>query len=373
MQNPDLLIVGAGPVGCVVAERTARLLGWKCLVIDKRNHHSGNCFDTTHPSGLQIHRYGPHYFRTNEKKIVDYLSEFTGWVPGNYIVKCSVNGELFPFPINLNTLRKFFKQDFTPESAKAFLEGKRKKIDVPKNSEEFVLSRVGRELYEAFYLGYTLKQWGKHPRELDPSVCGRIPIRFNEVETYVDHRYQILPAKGYSEMFGKMINQEGIEVRLGIDYEDLRGEIRPHKATLYTGPVDEYFGFKLGKLPWRSLDFQFTEYKREFFQECLQINYPNDHDYTRTVEIKHVTRQKHPHTVVSYEFPKSAGDPYYPVPAPENRSLYEKYRVLAEEETSKNRVYFAGRLAEYTYINTDEAIEKALAVFERIRRDFHDR
>jgi UDP-galactopyranose mutase len=373
MQNPDLLIVGAGPVGCVVAERTARLLGWKCLVIDKRNHHSGNCFDTAGPSGIRIHRYGPHYFRTNKKQIVDYLSEFTGWVPGNYIVKCSVNGALFPFPINLNTLRKFFKKDFTPESAKAFLDGKREKIDLPKNSEEFVLSRVGRELYEAFYLGYTLKQWGKHPRELDPSVCGRIPIRFNEVETYVDHKYQILPADGYSGMFGKMIDQEGIEVRLGIDYKDLRGEIRPRKATLYTGPVDEYFGFKLGKLPWRSLDFQFTEYKREFFQECGQINYPNDHDYTRSVEIKHVTRQKHPHTVVSYEFPKSAGDPYYPVPAPENRSLYEKYRVLAEEETIKNRVYFAGRLAEYTYINTDEAIEKALAVFERIIRDFHDR
>ncbi len=373
MQNPDLLVVGAGPVGCVVAERTARLLGWKCLLIDKRNHHSGNCFDTTHSSGVRIHRYGPHYFRTNKKQIVDYLSEFSGWIPGNYIVKCSVNGKLFPFPINLNTLRKFFEKDFTPESAKAFLDSKREKIDVPKNSEEFVLSRVGRELYEAFYLGYTLKQWGKHPRELDPSVCGRIPIRFNEVETYVDHKYQILPAEGYSEMFGKMINQDGIEVRLGIDYKDLRGEIRPRKATLYTGPVDEYFGFKLGKLPWRSLDFQFTEHEREFFQECVQINYPNDHDYTRTVEIKHVTQQKHPHTVVSYEFPKSTGDPYYPIPAPENRSLYERYRVLAEEETSKNRVYFAGRLAEYTYINTDEAIEKALAVFERIRRDFHDR
>jgi len=373
MQNPDLLIVGAGPVGCVVAERTARLLGWKCLVIDKRNHHSGNCFDLIHPSGVRIHRYGPHYFRTNNKKIVDYLSEFTEWVPGNYIVKCSVNGDLFPFPINLNTLRQFFKKDFTPESAEAFLDGKREKIDVPKNSEEFVLSRVGRELYEAFYLGYTLKQWGKHPRELDPSVCGRIPIRFNEVETYVDHKYQVLPAKGYAEMFDHMIHQQGIEVRLGIDYNDVRRQIRPSKATLYTGPIDEYFDFKLGKLLWRSLDFQFTAYNKEFFQECGQINYPNDHDYTRTVEIKHVTQQKHPHTVVSYEFPKSAGDPYYPVPAPQNRSLYEKYRALGEEETTKKRVYFAGRLAEYTYINTDEAIEKALAVFERIRKDFHDR
>jgi UDP-galactopyranose mutase len=218
-----------------------------------------------------------------------------------------------------------------------------------------------------------LKQWGKHPRELDPSVCGRIPIRFNEVETYVDHKYQIIPANGYTEMFGNMIKQEGIEVRLGIDYNEVKETIRPSKATLYTGPVDEYFDFRLGKLPWRSLDFQFTEHKKEFFQECVQINYPNDHDYTRSVEIKHVTRQAHPHTVVSHEFPKSVGDPYYPVPAPENRSLYEKYRPLAEAETAQNKVYFAGRLAEYTYINTDEAIEKAFAVFERIRNDCHDR
>jgi UDP-galactopyranose mutase len=373
MQNPDLLVIGAGPVGCVVAERAARLLGWKCLVIDKRNHHSGNCFDTTHPSGLYIHRYGPHYFRTNKKEIVDYLSEFTEWVPGNYLVKCSVNGELFPFPINLNTLRKFFKQDFTPESARAFLDSKREQIDAPQNSEEFVLSRVGRELYEAFYLGYTLKQWGKHPRELDPSICGRIPIRFNEVETYVDHKYQIMPAKGYSRMFGQMLNQQNIEVTLGIDYNDVRGKIRPSKATLYTGPIDEYFDFELGRLPWRSLDFEFTTYEKEFVQECVQINYPNIHRYTRSVEIKHVTRQAHPHTVVSYEFPKSAGDPYYPVPAAANRTLYDRYRALAEAETTKKRVYFAGRLAEYSYINTDEAIEKAFAVFERIRSDFHDR
>lgn len=244
---------------------------------------------------------------------------------------------------------------------------------MPKNSEEFVLSRVGRELYEAFYLRYTLKQWGKHPRELDPSICGRIPIRFNEVETYVDHNYQILPAKGYSQTFGHMIKQQGIEVRLGIDYNDVRGKTHPSKATLYTGPIDEYFDSLLGKLPWRPLDFQFRAYNKTIFQDCVQINYPNDHRYTRSVEIKHVTRQAHPHTVVSYEFPKSVGDPHYPVPAPANRALCERYGALAEAETTKNKVYFAGRLAEYTYINTDEAIEKAFAVFERIRNDFRDR
>ena len=196
------VIAGAGPVGCVIAERLASQLGWKVLIVDKRHHIAGNCFDTRHESGVLIHRYGPHYFRTNKEELIDYLSEFTEWVPGNYIVKSSINNELFPFPINLLTLRQFFKRpDMTSEEAEQLLASLRDDISNPENSEEFVLSRVGKELYEAFYLGYTLKQWDMHPKDLAPSVCGRIPVRLNTDSRYVDHKFQVTPAEGFSQMW----------------------------------------------------------------------------------------------------------------------------------------------------------------------------
>ena len=369
MENKyDALVVGAGPVGCLLAERFANVLNWKVLLIDKRNHVAGNCFDTIHDSGLMIHRYGPHYFRTNNKSLIEYLSQFTDWIPGNYIVKSSTNGELYPFPINLLTLAQFFKlSDLDAEGASKLLEEKRMKIDHPANSEEFVLSRVGKEMYEAFYLGYTLKQWSIHPRDLAPSVCGRIPVRLNKDERYVDHQYQLTPAKGFTAMFEKMVHHPNIDVRLETDFNDVRNQIKPSKLTVYSGPIDEYFNCSLGKLPWRSLEFDFVKKDIEYDQPCVQINYPNDHDYTRTVEIKHVTGQQHPQTVISYEYPKSEGDPYYPIPMEQNHQLYEKYKEMAVQETLENNVYFCGRLAEYKYYNTDEVLELAFKTFETIK------
>ncbi len=369
MKDYDLLIVGAGPVGCVVAERAATLKGWSSLIIDKRDHIAGNCYDRHHESGVLIHQYGPHYFRTNDKNLLDYLGQFTGWIPGNYEVKSFTNGEYFPFPINLLTLEQFFKRSFTAEEAEAFLNEIRIPNDNIQNSEEFVLSRVGKEMYEAFYLGYTLKQWDMHPTELNKSVCGRIPIRFNRDIRYVDHAYQFTPDKGFTAMFTRMIDNPLIDVQLETDFEEIRHQFKPLKATLYSGPVDAYFDFKFGKLPWRSLEFTFTEYDQEFIQPCVQINYPNDNAYTRSVEIKHVTAQKTKNTVVSYEESRAEGDPYYPIPATENAELYQRYKVLADEENKKNKVYFSGRLARYTYINTDEAIEMALSTINDIIRD----
>jgi len=341
------------------------------LIIDKRPHIAGNCFDTYHSSGVLIHRYGPHYFRTNKQDLVKYLSDFTEWIPGNYIVKSAVNGHLYPFPINLFTLRQFFnKPDLTAEEAAELLEQKREKIEQPANSEEFVLSRVGREMYEAFYLGYTLKQWDIHPKDLAPSVCGRIPVRLNTDERYVDHEFQITPAKGFTQMFKNMIAHENIDVMLEADFSEIREQLRPARVLCYTGPIDEYFGFSLGKLPWRSLHFEFKEKDTAFEQPCVQINYPNEHEYTRTVEIKHVTRQEHPHTVISYEYPRAEGDPYYPIPQEGNAELYQRYKALAEKETENKGVYFCGRLAEYKYFNTDEVIERALQTFNMIKERY---
>ncbi len=363
----DLLIVGAGPVGCVIAERAATELGWNCLIVERRNHVAGNCHDRYHESGVLVHQYGPHYFRTNKLELLDYLSRFTEWIPGNYIVKSCTKGQQFAFPISLLTLEQFFGRPFTPEQAKAFLEERREKIEQPKNSEEFVLSRVGRELYEAFYLGYTLKQWGVHPSALDPSVCGRIPVRFNRDPRYVDHQYQVTPAHGFTALFSKMIDHPRIKVLLQTDHREVRKALTPRRATVYCGPIDEYFDRQLGPLPWRSLEFQWKTFEQEYVQPCVQLNYPNDFGYTRSVEIKHVTGQKHPRTVVSYEFARAEGDPYYPVPAAANTALYKKYEALAQEETLKRHVFFSGRLARYKYLNTDEAIEMALATYQQLK------
>lgn len=362
----DLVIVGAGPVGCVVAERAASQLGWNCLIVEKRNHIAGNCYDRVHESGVLIHQYGPHYFRTNDRNLLEYLSQFTDWIPGDYFVKSLSQGRLFPFPLNLKTLEEFFGRTFTPAEAQAFLEEKREKIDNPSNSEEFVLSRVGRELYEAFYLGYTVKQWDLHPRQLDASVCGRIPVRLNRDERYVDHQFQVTPKHGFTAMFSKMIHHPRIKVMLQTDFRDIRNWVKPRRHTVYCGPIDEYFDRKLGALPWRSLNFEFKHYEQEFMQPCVQINYPNDFAYTRSVEIKRVTRQLHPHTVISYEYPTSEGDPYYPVPNSANRRLFQSYWSLAEAEERRSRTLFAGRLAQYKYINMDEAITEALRLFDSI-------
>ena len=337
----DLIIVGAGAVGSVVAELAARKYDMKCLIVEIRNHIAGNCYDFYHKSGLLTHKYGPHYFRTNNVELFNYLSRFTEWLPGNFIVKSYTRGELFPFPINLITLEQFYNRSFTPEEARDFLDKIREHIHEPKNAEEFVVSRVGREIYEAFYRGYNLKQWELHPRNLAPSVCGRIPIRFNKDQRYVDHKIQVTPAHGFTQLFEKMIQHPNIKIMLQTNYHEIKNYLKPKIATVYSGPVDEYFDYQFGRLPWRSLEFDFQVKQVEYFQPCVQINYPNDFTYTRTVEIKHVTGQKHHHTVISYEFPKGTGEPYYPVPSPEAESLYEKYRELVEREKTGKKVYIS--------------------------------
>jgi UDP-galactopyranose mutase len=369
LDDVDLLVCGAGPAGCVVAERAASVLGWKVLVIDRRNHVAGNCYDSFHASGVLVHNYGPHYFRTNDADLLAYLSRFTDWIPANYEVRSYVGGRLYPFPINLTTLERYFGRDLTPDSAEALLAARREAFPNPANSEEFVRGRVGGELYEAFYLNYTRKQWGRHPRQLAPGVCGRIPVRLDRDHRYVGHRYQVTPRAGFTALFRRMLRHRRIRVLLDCPFGEIRSLITPRRATVYTGPVDDYFARRFGPLPYRSLRFDLVPYHAHFVQPCVQINYPNDFRYTRSVEIKHVTGQNHPHTVVSYETPTAAGDPYYPVPSSDSATLYNRYRELADRETARRRVYFLGRLAQYRYFNTDEVIQEALSCFGRIRRE----
>ena len=312
--NIDLLIIGAGPVGCVVAERAAKIKNWKCLIVDKRNHIAGNCYDEINSKGVLIHKYGPHYMRFKKKRIFKYVSKFTKWIKGNYIVKSKINGELYPIPINLTTLEKFFKVKLpTKKSAKIFLNSKKVKKKKIINSEDFILSNLGKEIYENFYKNYTIKQWGIHPKNLDKSIVGRLPIRFNRNPYYVNQKLRVMPRKGYTSLFSNMIKNKNIEILLNTDYSKIKDKIKPKLATIYTGPPDTFFNNKFGKLDWRSLDFKFKNFKKDRVQECVQINYPNNYKFTRKVEIKHVTKQKSKYSTICTEYPKSKGDPYYPI------------------------------------------------------------
>ena len=369
-QNIDFLIVGAGPVGCVIAERASKLKKWKCLIIDKRNHIAGNCYDEINSKGVLIHKYGPHYMRFKKKKIYNYVSKFTKWISGNYIVKSNINDQLFPIPINLTTLEKFFKVKLkNKKDAVKLLKNKKMQIKNIRNSEDFILSRLGKEIYENFYKNYTIKQWGIHPKNLDKSVVGRLPIRFNRNPFYVDQKLRVMPKNGYTVLFKNMIKDKNIKVKLNTDYKKIKNQIKPRLATIYTGPPDIFFNNKFGKLDWRSLDFKFKSYKKEKIQNCVQVNFPNKYKFTRKVEIKHVTKQKIPYTTICTEYPKSSGDPYYPINNKKNLKIFEKYKKLIKDYEKKN-IFFEGRLAQYKYLNMDEVIERALILFNRIKIKF---
>lgn len=361
----DYLIVGAGFAGAVLAERLASQRGATCLVLDRRAHIGGNAYDCHDAAGVLIHPYGPHYFRTNSDRIVAYLSQFTEWHPVEYKVLSWTHGRYWQFPINLNTFEQLLGRPSTSEEMERTLAEWRVPIESPRNSEEVIISQVGTRLYEMFFKNYTRKQWQRDPSQLDPSVCGRIPVRTNRDDRFLSEKFQALPRDGYTAMFRRMLDHPKIELRLGTDYREARGELR-HRHLIYTGPIDEYFDHRLGPLPYRSIRFEPETLPVEYFQPAMQVNYPNDHDYTRIVEIKHATGQKIPVTTIVREFPQEYGpgrEPYYPIPAPDARAQYERYAALAEQEKG---VSFVGRLATYRYYNMDQVVGMALAEFERL-------
>ena len=368
----DILIAGCGYAGAVLAERLASQCGLHCLVVDRRTHIGGNAHDGTDAAGVLLHTYGPHYFRTNSPRIRAYLSQFTEWHPVDYKILSWAEDRYWQFPINLNTFEQLLGRppgSCTSEEMAATLAEWRVPIESPKNSEEVILSQVGWRLYELFFKNYTLKQWRRDPKDLDPSVCGRIPVRTNRDDRYLSENFQALPRDGYTAMFRRILDHPKIEVRLGVDYRDLLPHC-PHRHLVYTGMIDEYFGHRFGALPYRSLRFEPETLPVEYFQPVMQVNYPNENEFTRIVEIKHATGQQLPVTTIVREYPDDYGpgkEAYYPIPAPEARALYEQYAALAEQERD---VSFVGRLATYRYYNMDQVVRMALAEFEKLRPKF---
>lgn len=359
----DYLIVGAGFAGSVLAERLACDSGKRVLVVDKRSHIGGNAYDYYDAAGILVHQYGPHIFHTNAKRIVDYLSQFTQWRPYEHRVLAKIDEQLVPLPINLTTLEMLYDRTFTPESAQTFLDGLAVAVENPKTSEDIVVSRIGRDLYEKFYRGYTRKQWGLDPSELDAAVAARIPIRTNDDDRYFDDEFQQMPANGYTAMFERMLAHPNIAVLLDTDFATVAKQVN-YRELVYTGRVDEYFNYQYGPLPYRSLRFEHKTVDTETFQAAGVVNYPSvSVPYTRVTEYKYLTGQTHPQTSLTYEFPGDEGDPYYPVPRPENAALYAKYRDLADASPD---VTFVGRLATYRYYNMDQVVAQALATYDRM-------
>lgn len=358
----DFLIVGAGFAGSVCAQQLAEA-GNKVLLIDKRPHVGGNAHDRRDAHGVLIHPYGPHIFHTNAKKVFEYLSRFTDWRFYEHRVLAKVSDQLLPIPINRTTLNRLYRLDLDEAGAAAFLEKAREPRDPIKTSEDVVLNSVGRDLCDKFFRGYTRKQWGLDLCELSAGVAARIPTRTNDDDRYFTDTYQFMPSEGYTRMFERMLDHPNIELRLGVDYEDMKS-VDCRRQIIFTGPIDAFYGFRFGKLPYRSLRFEHEHLPSTArYQPVGTVNYPNDHDYTRITEFCHLTGEKHRGTSIVREYPCAEGDPYYPVPRPENEALFKRYQALAETET---RVHFVGRLAQYRYYNMDQVVAAALNLAQKL-------
>jgi UDP-galactopyranose mutase len=358
----DWLIVGAGFAGSVLAERLANERGDRVMVVDRRDHIAGNAYDRLDASGLLIHQYGPHIFHTNSRSVFDYLSRFTAWRPYEHRVLGEVDGTRVPIPINLDTINTLYGLSLTEEQLPGWFAERAETVDEIRTSEDVVVSKVGRELYEKFFRGYTRKQWGMDPSELDKSVTARVPTRTNRDDRYFTDEFQFMPKHGYTKMFEAMLASPNIDVMLGTDYRDVKDEI-PHRRLIFTGPVDEFFDFRFGQLPYRSLRFKHVTLDQPWYQPVGTVNFPQTEDYTRISEYKHMTGQEHPKTSITYEYPAADGDPYYPIPRPENALLFKRYERLA---LATPNVWFVGRLATYRYYNMDQVVGQALATFRRI-------
>lgn len=358
----DTIVVGAGFAGSVLAERLATQRGQRVLVVDKRPHIGGNAYDRYDDAGVLIHPYGPHIFHTNSAEVFAYLSQFTEWRPYQHRVLASVDGQLLPMPINLDTVNRLYGLSLTSFELEGFFSSVAEQCETVRTSEDVVVSKVGRDLYNKFFKGYTRKQWGLDPSELDASVTARVPTRTNRDDRYFADTHQAMPRHGYTRLFERMLRHPNIQVMLNTDYRDVVN-LFDWKHMVYSGPVDEFFDHRHGKLPYRSLQFEHVTLQQAQALPVGTVNHPNDYGYTRVSEFKHITGQQHACTSLVYEYPSAEGDPYYPVPRPENAALYKRYEAEAEQLSD---VTFVGRLANYKYYNMDQVVAQALATFKRL-------
>ncbi len=366
----DYLIVGAGFAGSVLAERLASQAGKRVLLIDRRNHVGGNAYDRHNEEGVLIHPYGPHIFHTNSERIFKYLSQFTDWRPYEHRVVALVDGQLLPIPINRTTVNTMYGLNLeTEEQCEAFFQSRAESVGHARTSEDVVVSRVGRELYEKFFRGYTRKQWGMDPSELDAQVTARIPTRTNTDDRYFTDTFQAMPRHGYTRMFEAMLDHPNIKIMLNTDWREVKNMV-PCREVIFTGPVDEYFDHRFGRLPYRSLDFRHEIRDAADGQPYATINCPNDHAHTRMTDFKWITGQQHHKTNIVYEYSKSDGDPYYPIPSPATNALYARYKDLADNTRG---VHFVGRLGTYKYYNMDQVVGQALATFDKLNNSRAER
>ena len=356
----DVLVVGAGFAGSVIAERCASA-GHDVLLIDKREHIGGNAFDELDGNGVLVHRYGPHIFHTNAPVVSDYLSRFTNWIPYEHRVLACLNGRFYPIPINQTTVNLLYGLSLDESGVAEFLERVREPRNPILTSEDAVLSSVGRDLCDKFFRGYTRKQWDLDLSELSASVAARVPVRTNDDDRYFSDSFQMMPAEGFTKMFARMLDHPRIHIELGVSFRELRERVQ-WSMLFYTGPIDEYFDFCFGSLPYRSLRFEHEHLPGVGqFQPVGTVNYPNEHLYTRITEFKHLTGQRHTGTSIVREYPTAEGEPYYPIPRRENNEIYQRYCVEAAKQRG---TFFVGRLAQYRYYNMDQVVASALKVSE---------
>jgi UDP-galactopyranose mutase len=370
MEKHQIIIVGAGISGATLAERYASL-GKSVLVLEKRGHIGGNCYDYYDQAGVLVSKYGAHLFHTDFEDVWEYVNRFSKWRPYEHRVLAKVDGKLVPVPVNITTVNLLLGLNIKNENEmRQWLNSVQAKIAHPKNGEEAALSSVGPYLYEKIFKNYTKKQWDKDPKELDASVLQRIPVRYNFDDRYFQDKHQALPEGGYTKFFEAIFAHPNVTVRLNTDFFDVRNKIGGNfEKMFYTGPIDQFFDFKFSiqeKLEYRSLKFEFITFDKEFFQESSVVNYPSDsEDFTRIVEYKHFWGQKLPKTTISKEYPCDDGEPYYPVPSPNNNKIFARYQAAAEQ-LEKQGTYFVGRLANYKYFNMDQAFKNALDLFNRL-------
>lgn len=362
----DIVIIGAGISGLTLAERYASI-GKKVLIVEKRNHIGGNCFDFINEHGILVATYGPHYFHTNDEEVWKYVNKFSEWNPYEHRAISHVNGKKVPIPINQTTLNILFDAGIKNEKdAEDWFASHRVGIPDPKNAKDAVIARMGTELYELLFEGYTTKQWGMTPESLGPEVTNRIPFRYNNYNRYFTDIFQGMPKFGYTKFFETMIKNANISIVYNTDWENIKEKIIPKEKLFFTGRIDQYFEEQFGKLQYRSLRFEFETLDQEYFQEYAQENYPSvEIPYTRIVEYKHATKQKHPKTTISKEYATWEGEPYYPVLSEPNKLIYEKYQAMVKD-LEKQGVFFVGRLANYKYFNMDQAFKNSLDIFLKL-------